>query len=87
MTQLGADPVQLRNLAAQFRAEAGLIRESAQSVTTELAAAWWRGEDCDRFTDAWHGEHAKTLNGIAAMLQEVAVGLDNEATAQERTSY
>lgn len=84
--QLGADPEQLRALARQFRQEASGIDGAERTVSTRLEAAWWQGEDANRFTQTWHGQHKGRLGSITDMLRQIADQLDNEAWRQESTS-
>ncbi len=85
MGELGADPIQLRELASTMRSEGRRIDSSLRRVTGLLRGASWRGRDADRFTSHWSG-HLGVIHQMTAALDGAARELERNADEQLRAS-
>ncbi len=81
MGELGADPVQLRELASTMRSEGRRIDSSIRRVTGSLRGASWRGRDADRFATRWN-EHLRVIHSATVGLDEAAGELEHNADEQ-----
>lgn len=83
--ELGADPEQLRDLAAAMRAEAERTQESIRRVTVSVRSASWRGHDAERFKSTW-GHHERVIRSATDQLEDAAEDLERNAAEQLRAS-
>ena len=82
MTQLGADPEDLRGLARSLRSAAGQLDTLSLGLARRARTAGWRGPDADSFERQWHARHRPALAGASAALADLARHVDRQATEQ-----
>lgn len=87
MAYYGADPGQLRALAAQFSKGAALLESHAQSLHSMIGSATsWQGPDAERFRSQWAGRDFKAMSAAITMLRASAQDLKRNADEQEGVS-
>jgi hypothetical protein len=86
MVQLGADDVQLDELARRLVAQAASLRSARSSIDAAARSLWWQGGDADGFRREWGGTHGPRLGSIADRLDEVARDLRRQAADQRAAS-
>ncbi len=86
MTQLGADPDDLRSLSRSLRSAAGRLDDLSVGLTRSIRAAGWRGSDAAAFDHQWQGRHRPALHAAGSGLAEMARRADRQAAAQVRAS-
>ena len=82
----GADVEQLRTLAKQFDDIAQRLDAGRMSVGNAIQISAWIGPFAATFRLQWESDHSKQLSKVATALQENALILRANATAQETTS-
>ena len=82
----GADPAELRDLAAVFDSRAAALRLIEAQLTGRVQSSPWHGPDVNRFIADWNTSHRKVLVSAAALIDTVAEQLRANAEQQERAS-
>ncbi|QAY69958.1 WXG100 family type VII secretion target [Xylanimonas protaetiae] len=85
-TRLGADPAELRRLAAAIERAGEGLEDDARGVGRRIAASGWDGADAARYRSAWDTAHRPALLSVAKAFADAARQLRDEATAQEKAS-
>jgi hypothetical protein len=86
MAQLGADDVQLDELARRLSTQAASLRSTRSSIDAAARSVWWHGGDAEGFRREWSGTHGPRLGSIADRLDEVARDLRRQAADQRVAS-
>lgn len=86
MTRLGADPSQLRTLAAELDLAAKRLDATTSGVSTRLRAANWHGADAERFERTWNRRDRPALRAQSHELATLATSVRRNADEQERAS-
>ena len=86
MSQLGADVEQLDSLSKKFDAEAQMIAQATQQISSQVNSTWWKGPDADRFRQEWEGQFASQLKKISEALKQVGTVVRKQAQQQRQTS-
>jgi hypothetical protein len=87
MAYYGADPGQLRKLAAQFSKGAAVLESHAQTLHSMIGSSTnWRGPDAERFRSQWTGRDFKAMSAAITMLRSSAQNLTRNADEQEGVS-
>jgi hypothetical protein len=82
----GADVVELRRLASQFDASAGMLTRLSATVSSGIKISAWVGPFALRFRHTWDSEHSVKLRAAAGLLTDQASVLRQQADEQERAS-
>lgn len=85
MGELGADPEELRDLAATMRAESKRIEASIKRVTGSVRGSSWRGRDAERFGGTWN-RYMLVIRSATGRLEDAAEDLERNAVEQLRAS-
>ncbi len=85
MTELGADPADLRELANDLRHARRQLLDSQRTVTRMVLATTWDGRDATRFRREWSG-HTRSFRLLGDDLLEAAAEASRNAEEQERVS-
>lgn len=85
MGELGADPGQLRDLAAAMRAESRRTRESLARVAGGVRSVRWHGHDAERFKSVW-SSCERVVGSATDLLDRAAEDLERNAGEQLRAS-
>ncbi len=85
MAELGADPVQLREVSREMRNTQRQLEDSQSRLSSMTRAVPWHGRDADRFRADWTGS-VRRLRRAAHELGEAADVVERNAVHQERTS-
>ena len=86
MTQLGADPDDLRGLARSLRSAAGRLDALSVELTRRTRTSGWQGPDAAAFDHRWRAQHQPALRATADGLGGMARRLDQQALEQLRAS-
>lgn len=86
MTQLGADPDHLRDLARTLRSAAGQLDTLSNGLARRARAAGWRGPDAEAFERRWQVEHRPRMHHVAEQLGTLSRRADRHADEQVRAS-
>jgi uncharacterized protein YukE len=87
MAYYGADPGQLRALAAQFSKGAAVLESHAQTLHSMIGSSTnWQGPDAERFRSQWTGRDFKAMSAAITMLRSSAQDLKRNADEQEGVS-
>ncbi|RDH76832.1 hypothetical protein DVS77_18465 [Mycolicibacterium moriokaense] len=87
MAYYGADPGQLRALAAQFNKGAAALESHAMTLHSMIGSATsWQGPDAERFRSQWTGRDFKAMSAAITMLRSSAQDLKRNADEQEDVS-
>ncbi|MEZ5311228.1 MAG: hypothetical protein R2735_11655 [Microthrixaceae bacterium] len=86
MTQLGADPDQLKALATQFRRASVELGRSQGAIEAQLRRSGWNGPDAHGFRSAWSARHRPLLGESVELCRRVSKQLDRHADEQILTS-
>ena len=86
MTQLGADPDDLRGLARSLRSAAGQLDALSTGLARRSRTAGWRGPDADAFEHQWVGRDGPALHATSAGLTELAHRVDRQVDEQLQAS-
>ncbi len=86
MAQLGADDVQLDELARGIARQAASLRSARGVIDGAVRSLWWQGGDADGFRQQWTGAHGPRLGSIADRLDDVARELRRQAADQRAAS-
>ncbi len=81
MSMLGANPDQMRQLAATFRTEASHVAELRLRIGATLGGTAWTGPAAARFREEWEGSFASALVRLEAALQQNASVVDGRLQA------
>lgn len=82
MTQLGADPDHLRDLAGSLRTAAGRLDLLSLGLARRAHSAGWHGPDADRFGRQLHQELRPALRSSSSALFDLAGRVAHEADEQ-----
>jgi uncharacterized protein YukE len=82
----GMDISQIRAMAKNMDRKADELRRLVDSLTGQVHAASWAGNDRNRFVDEWGHRHAAALRRVADDLDTSARQARDHANAQERAS-
>lgn len=82
----GADVAQLRALGETLARGAGTLESMLGQVGSQVVEAPWFGPSGDQFVEEWHTQHASSLRGAIAALEDAGRKAIANADAQERTS-
>lgn len=82
MSQLGADPEDLRTLARSLRTAAGRLDLLSLGLTRRVRTSAWNGPDAERFHRQWQLRHRPDLDGASTQLAALARRLEHQATEQ-----
>ncbi|MCF4120349.1 C2 family cysteine protease [Antribacter sp. KLBMP9083] len=82
----GADVAQLRALGETMARGAETLESMLGQVGSQVVAAPWFGPSGDQFVEEWHSQHASSLRGAIAALEDAGRKAIANADAQERTS-
>ncbi len=83
---LGADPIQLRELARSMSTSREQLDSAARDLHSALSRARWHGPDSDRFRQRWATNLRPTLRSAGAGLADAASLLAAQANEQETAS-
>ena len=86
MTQLGADPDHLRELARSLRSAAGRLDTLSIGLARRARAAGWHGPDAVRFEQRWQHQLRPALHASADGLGRLARRVEHEADEQIRAA-
>jgi uncharacterized protein YukE len=86
MGMIGMDVDQVRALSTQLGAAAEEVQQVSTTLTARLAQTAWVGQDRDRFTQAWEGQHAPGLQLVSQVLQQAAQSAGQQAHEQDGVS-
>lgn len=86
MGQLGADVEHLDRIARSFQEESKRITAVATTLTSDITAAWWKGNDQAKFVSEWNATNAPTIKRVAAMLRAQCEALRRQADQQREAS-
>jgi hypothetical protein len=86
MTQLGADPDHLRELARTLRSAAGQLDTLSNGLARRARSAGWRGPDAEAFERRWQVEHRPRMHHIAEQLGTLSRRADRHADEQVHAS-
>jgi hypothetical protein len=86
MTQLGADPDHLRDLARSLRSAAGQLDTLSFGLARRARAAGWRGPDAEAFERRWQVEHRPRLHHVSEQLVDLSRRAERHADEQLRAS-
>ncbi|WP_019973409.1 WXG100 family type VII secretion target [Mycobacterium sp. 141] len=87
MAYQGADPVQLRTVAARFDNAADTLDQLVKTLNGKVNIGWlWTGADADRFRSQWAGRSSLSVKAAADGLRQAGIDLRRNAEEQERVS-
>jgi Alpha/beta hydrolase len=86
VAQLGADDVQLDELAQQLARQAASLRVTRRAIDGMVRSLWWEGGDAEGFRQQWSATHGPRLASIADRLDDVGRDLRRQAADQRATS-
>jgi carbon monoxide dehydrogenase subunit G len=86
MTQLGADPDHLRDLARTLRSAAGQLDTLSTGLARRARTAGWRGPDADAFERRWQVEHRPRMQFVAEQLGSLSRQAERHADEQVHAS-
>jgi Alpha/beta hydrolase len=86
MAQLGADDVELEELARGIVKHAASLRSARAAIDGTVRSLWWQGGDADGFRQQWTGAHGPRLGAIADRLEDVGRELRRQAADQRAAS-
>jgi hypothetical protein len=86
MTQLGADPDHLRDLARSLRSAAGQLDTLSIGLARRARSTGWRGPDAEAFERRWQVEHRPRLHHVSEQLVELSRRADRHADEQLHAS-
>lgn len=86
MTQLGADPDHLRDLARSLRSAAGQLDTLSTGLARRARSAGWRGPDAEAFERRWQVEHRPRMQRVSEHLVELSRRADRHADEQVHAS-
>ncbi|MFN7148332.1 MAG: hypothetical protein ACK4V6_02515 [Microthrixaceae bacterium] len=86
MTQLGADPDHLRELARTLRSAAGQLDTLSNGLARRARSAGWRGPDAEAFQRRWQLEHRPRMHHVAEQLGTLSRQADRHAEEQVHAS-
>jgi uncharacterized protein YukE len=82
----GMDIAQVRAAARELAQEASDIQAMLQSLTGQLEAAPWSGNDRQRFVDEWRHRHVAALRRVEQSLRDASSNAMEYARRQEAAS-
>jgi uncharacterized protein YukE len=83
---IGADPNELRNLAAQMRGAADELDGHSSALTSLLGSVDWVGDFASRFLSSWSGGHRVRLQSTSQFIRDAASELERNADEQVNAS-
>lgn len=83
---IGADPSELRNLAAQMRGAADELDGHSSALTSLLGSVDWVGDFASRFLSSWSGGHRVRLQSTSQFIRDAASELERNADEQVNAS-
>lgn len=86
MSQLGADPEGLREVAASMRSASTTLTQLATGIDRRTRATGWHGPDARRFHTEWDDRHRPSLLRLARDCDRHARALDAQLREQQRAS-
>jgi uncharacterized protein YukE len=86
MSQLGADPDELRGAAASMRRASSTLSQLAGGLDQRTRTTGWHGPDARRFRAEWDDRHRPALLTLARDCMRLAGELDRQAREQQRAS-
>ena len=86
MAQLGADDVQVDQLAVTFDGTSRQLTTAESTITALVRSLRWVGPDADVFTTTWNSGMRAQLTTVADRLGAVAKDLRAQAEAQRTAS-
>jgi Alpha/beta hydrolase len=86
VAQLGADDVQLDELARGIVKHAASLRSARGAIDGAARSLWWHGGDADGFRQQWTGTHGPRLGAIADRLDDIGHELRRQAADQRAAS-
>ena len=86
MTILGADPVQLEQMATRLMTQADVYRDACEKIDSWLRRVNWRGNEAGRFFAVYQSRMRPQIDAAAAALQGTASELRAQAAEQIRVS-
>lgn len=86
MSFTGMDIGQVRQLGQQLNQKADEIEAIMQTLTGQLQAAQWVGQDRQTFESDWTGQYCTSLRTVAAGLRDAATKANSNADQQETAS-
>ncbi len=86
MSFKGADPDQLRQLAALFSRSDSTLQTICADLERTIGHTHWRGPDRERLMGTWRDRDRPGLARASEILDDAAVLLRRQATEQERAS-
>jgi uncharacterized protein YukE len=86
MSQLGADPEELRGAAASMRRASNTLDQLATGIDRRTRTTAWHGPDARRFRSEWDDRHRPALVRFARDCTHLAGELDRQAREQDRAS-
>lgn len=86
MSQLGADPDALREVAGSMRSASTELQQLATGIDRRTRATGWQGPDARRFHTDWDDRHRPALLRLARECGDLATTLDRQVREQQRAS-
>ena len=86
MSQLGADPEELREVAASMRAASSTLDRIAAGIGRRTRVTGWHGPDARRFDAEWDDRHRPALLRLARDCGRLAGTLEDQVRQQQRAS-
>ena len=86
MVKLGADPLQMEQLADTFDREARSLRNRVLTINYLLRATFWLGGRSEQFNAAWQQRDRRAMEHAAEQLAELARRIRAQASQQIQTS-